>query len=400
MWCGSPRPPCTPTYIATCVPRGQRPKGNTIPVDKEWGIVSPHNQNVREGTLLIRRPTGSQGAQRGGPLTEQAAAQAQAKQIRLEGRDFVVRFLRITAKGSPEWGREHVRSHATEEEVDSRTSIKEQIPAHAMSSPDTSIDTDSPTDGTRAHRSLSCPALPTTVHYDSSVCNASLLQACTAPLPPLTSVFSTTVDGAIQCYNSAVDWPPPAVSSQPLLHKDLFVTADTANLYANKPEEHNPAMNNVTTIAQVMGEPEWSAVQAEQTETAISPELSPCGKPTILPIIKGRSSLTDLELGALSEQFLRNLEEQINRTISLTSTATATTETKHYEKDEAEGGRSDSTTPECSTNAQELAAIRASKDIMARALLCQSNNMDLQLDPFQSLATHLLDVRTKVTNIK
>ncbi|KAJ1120161.1 hypothetical protein NDU88_008336 [Pleurodeles waltl] len=187
------------------------------------------------------------------------------------------------------------------------------------------------------------------------------------------------------------------------LYKDLFVTADTANQHANKPEEHNPSMNNVTIIAEVMGEPVWSpvqAVQAEQTETANPPELSPCGKATIWPIIKGRSSLTDLELGALSEQLLSNLEEQINRTPSLTSTATAITATKHYEKDEAGGSRSVSTTPECSINAQELAAIRASQDIMARALLCQSNKMELQLDLFQSLATHLLDVRTKVTNIE
>ncbi|KAJ1206448.1 hypothetical protein NDU88_001853 [Pleurodeles waltl] len=194
------------------------------------------------------------------PLPEQAAAQAQAKQVRLEGRDFIVRFLCRAATGSPEWGREHVRSHATEEEAYSWTSIEEQIPTNGMSSPDTSIDTDSPTEGTRAHRSLSCPALLKTGHYDSSVYNASLLQVWTAPLPPLTSVFSTTVDGAIQCYNSAVDCPPPAVSPQLLLYKDLFVTADSANQYANKPKEHNPAMNNVTTNTQVMGEPEWSAV--------------------------------------------------------------------------------------------------------------------------------------------
>ncbi|KAJ1145082.1 hypothetical protein NDU88_011374 [Pleurodeles waltl] len=85
-------------------------------------------------------------------LPEQAAAQA--RQVRLEGRDSIVRFLCRTATGSPEWGREDVRSHATEEEADSRTSIEEQIPTNGMSLPDTSIDTDSPTDGTRAHRSL------------------------------------------------------------------------------------------------------------------------------------------------------------------------------------------------------------------------------------------------------
>ncbi|KAJ1151552.1 hypothetical protein NDU88_004332 [Pleurodeles waltl] len=141
------------------------------------------------------------------PLPEQAAAQA--RQARLEGRDSIVRFLRRTTTGSPEWGREHVRSHATEEEeAESRTCIEEQIPAHGMSLPDTSIDTESPTEGTRAHRTLSCPALLTTGHHDSSVYNASLSQARTAPLPPLTSVFSTTVDSAIQCYNSAVDCSP------------------------------------------------------------------------------------------------------------------------------------------------------------------------------------------------
>ncbi|KAJ1165140.1 hypothetical protein NDU88_005569 [Pleurodeles waltl] len=163
------------------------------------------------------------------PLPEQVAAQAQARQVRLEGRDSIVRFLRRTATVSPEWGREHVRSHATEEEADSRTIIEEQIPAHGMSSPDTSTDTDSPTEGSRAHRSLSCPALLTTGHHDSSVYNASLSQARTAPLPPLSSVISTTVDSTIQCYNSAVDCPPSAVSPQPSLYKDLFVTADTAN---------------------------------------------------------------------------------------------------------------------------------------------------------------------------
>ncbi|KAJ1219067.1 hypothetical protein NDU88_006638 [Pleurodeles waltl] len=334
------------------------------------------------------------------PLLEQAAAQAQARQVLLEGRDSIVRFLRRTATGSPEWEREHLRSHAIEEEADSRTIIKEQIPAHSMSSPDTSTDTDSPTEGTRAHRSLSWPALLTTGHHDSSVYNASLSQAGTAPLQPLTSVFSTTVDSAIQYYNSAVDCPPSAVSPQPSLYKDLFVTADMANQYANKPKEHKPAMNNATTIAQVMGEPKWTPVQEEQTETANPPELSPCGKPTTLPIIKGRSSLTDQELGALSEQILSNLEEQINRTPSLTTTATATTATKHHEKDEAGGGRSVSTTSECPTNAQDLATVRASQDIMARALLCQSNKVELQLDLFQLLATYLLDVRTKVTNIE
>ncbi|KAJ1161991.1 hypothetical protein NDU88_002471 [Pleurodeles waltl] len=175
-----------------------------------------------------------------------------------------------------------------------------------------------------------------------------------------------------------------------------------ANQYANKPEEYKPAVNNVTTIAQVGGELDWSPVQAEQTEPANLPELSsaPCGTPKVLPIIQGRSSLTDQELGALSEQFLNNLEEHINRILCLTTKVTATTAAKHAEKDEAGGGPSVGTTPECSTNAQELAAIGASQDIMARALLCQSNKMELQLDLFQSLATYLLEIRTKVINME
>ncbi|KAJ1177291.1 hypothetical protein NDU88_002550 [Pleurodeles waltl] len=52
-----------------------------------------------------------------------------------------------------------------------------------------------------------------------------------------------------------------------------------ANQYANKPEEYKPTMNNVTTVTQVVGELEWSPVQAVQTETADPPELTPapCG---------------------------------------------------------------------------------------------------------------------------
>ncbi|KAJ1195572.1 hypothetical protein NDU88_004851 [Pleurodeles waltl] len=61
--------------------------------------------------------------------TDQAAAQAQDRQVRLEGRDSVVRFLRRTATGSPEWGRAHARPHATEEGADSQTTIEEQTPA-------------------------------------------------------------------------------------------------------------------------------------------------------------------------------------------------------------------------------------------------------------------------------
>ncbi|KAJ1191059.1 hypothetical protein NDU88_000376 [Pleurodeles waltl] len=192
---------------------------------------------------------------------DQAAAQAQARQVRLEGRDSIARFLRRTATGSPEWGREHARLHAIEEEAVSQTSIEEQTPAHGTNSPDTSTDTDSPTEGTRAHRSLSCPAL-TTGHHDSAVFNDSLSQAGTALLSPLTRVFSTTVDSAIQYYNSAVDSSLPGVTQQTSLYKDLFVTADKANQYASKPEDYKPAMNNVPTIAQVVGELEWSPVQA------------------------------------------------------------------------------------------------------------------------------------------
>ncbi|KAJ1166390.1 hypothetical protein NDU88_006794 [Pleurodeles waltl] len=76
--------------------------------------------------------------------------------------------------------------------------------------------------------------------------------------------------------------------------------ADMANQYANKPEEYKPAMNNVTTIAQVVGELKWSPVQAVQTEAANPPELSPapCGKPENQPTTRSRSSLTDQKLGA------------------------------------------------------------------------------------------------------
>ncbi|KAJ1088289.1 hypothetical protein NDU88_001447 [Pleurodeles waltl] len=81
------------------------------------------------------------------PLLEQAASRAQARQVRLEGRDSIVRFMRRTATGSPEWGREHVRWHATEEEADSQISIEERIPAHGTSLPDISTDTDSHTEG-------------------------------------------------------------------------------------------------------------------------------------------------------------------------------------------------------------------------------------------------------------
>ncbi|KAJ1091944.1 hypothetical protein NDU88_005058 [Pleurodeles waltl] len=209
--------------------------------------------------------------------SDQAAAQAQARQVQLEGKDSIVRFLRRTATGSPEWGREHARPHTTEEDVYRQTSIEEQTPAHGTNSPDTSTDTDNPTGGTRAHRPLSCPA-PTTGHHDSAVFNASLSQAGTALLPALIRVLFTTADSPIQYYNSAVDFSPPGVTPQTYLHKDLFVTADTANQYANKPEEFKPSMNNVTTIAQVVGELEWSPVQAEQTETAKPLELSsaPC----------------------------------------------------------------------------------------------------------------------------
>ncbi|KAJ1171044.1 hypothetical protein NDU88_002915 [Pleurodeles waltl] len=159
-------------------------------------------------------------------------------------------------------------------------------------------------------------------------------------------------------------------------------------------------MQKLTTIAQVVRKLEWSPVHSELTEAANPPELSssPCSKPKKCPTTQG--SLTDQELGALSEQFLNILEEQINRTHCLTTTVTAITAKKHSEKDETGGGPLARTTPECSANAQELGAIRASQDIMTRALLCQSNKMELQLDLFQSLATHLLEIRTKVTNME
>ncbi|KAJ1192296.1 hypothetical protein NDU88_001607 [Pleurodeles waltl] len=90
------------------------------------------------------------------PPTDQAdqtAALALARQVRLEGRDSIVRFLRRMVTGSPEWGRKHARLHATEEEADCQTSTEEQTPAHSTNLPDISTDTDSPTGGTRAHRS-------------------------------------------------------------------------------------------------------------------------------------------------------------------------------------------------------------------------------------------------------
>ncbi|KAJ1115341.1 hypothetical protein NDU88_003565 [Pleurodeles waltl] len=53
------RSPCTPTSIETCKPRGQCPKGNTIHIDKEWGIARPHNQNIREDMPPTSRQTES-----------------------------------------------------------------------------------------------------------------------------------------------------------------------------------------------------------------------------------------------------------------------------------------------------------------------------------------------------
>ncbi|KAJ1184655.1 hypothetical protein NDU88_001458 [Pleurodeles waltl] len=309
------------------------------------------------------------------PLPEQAVAQAQAqaqaRQVQLEGRGSIVRFLRRTATGSPEWGREHVRRQQRRK-LTAGSAQRSKAP-HRARARQTHQQAQSvlqkgsePTDPSHAQL---CLQLATTTRH-------SMTPPCHKLAPP-----AATLD--------------ESVSPQTSWHKDLFATADTVNQHAHKPEEHKPARNNFTTIAQVIGELEWSPVQAEQTETANPTELSSRGKPTILLIIKGRSSLTDQELGALSKQFLNNLEEQINRTFSLT-----TTTTKHYEKDEVGSGPSVSTTPECLTNAQELAAIGASQDIMTRALICQSNKMELQLDLFQTLATYLLDVRTKVTNIE
>ncbi|KAJ1152469.1 hypothetical protein NDU88_005244 [Pleurodeles waltl] len=56
-------------------------------------------------------------------LPEQTVAQA--RQVQLKGRGSIVRFLRRTATGSPEWGREHVGTHATEAEANSRISTEE-----------------------------------------------------------------------------------------------------------------------------------------------------------------------------------------------------------------------------------------------------------------------------------
>ncbi|KAJ1177290.1 hypothetical protein NDU88_002549 [Pleurodeles waltl] len=84
-------------------------------------------------------------------LPDQVAAQA--RQVRLEDRDSIVRFLHRTATGSPEWAREYVRPHATGEEVDSQTSTERQNPTHVTNSPDTSTEINIPIRGTRAHRS-------------------------------------------------------------------------------------------------------------------------------------------------------------------------------------------------------------------------------------------------------
>ncbi|KAJ1204342.1 hypothetical protein NDU88_008120 [Pleurodeles waltl] len=59
---GSSKPPSMPcmlTSTSTCDPRWGCPKGNTILVNKEWGIARPHNQNVREDAQPTRRPKGS-----------------------------------------------------------------------------------------------------------------------------------------------------------------------------------------------------------------------------------------------------------------------------------------------------------------------------------------------------
>ncbi|KAJ1199419.1 hypothetical protein NDU88_003255 [Pleurodeles waltl] len=100
-----------------------------------------------------------------------------------------------------------------------------------------------------------------------------------------------------------------------------------------------------------------------------------------LPTNRGRTSLTNQELGELSEQFLNNLDEQIDRTLSL-----ATIAKTHSGEDGADQlpGHLQSA-PQMH---KMLAAIRASQDIIARAL-CLSNKMELQLNLFQSLAMHL-----------
>ncbi|KAJ1199526.1 hypothetical protein NDU88_003360 [Pleurodeles waltl] len=132
-------------------------------------------------------------------LPEQAATQAQVRQAQLEGKGSIVRFLLRTATGSPELGREHARTRATEEEADSQNSTEEQRPYRAQAR-QTSTDTVSPIEGIRTQRSFSCPALPTTGHHDSSLYDASLSQAGTArhhprPVsfpPQQTAPFSVT----------------------------------------------------------------------------------------------------------------------------------------------------------------------------------------------------------------
>ncbi|KAJ1187432.1 hypothetical protein NDU88_004208 [Pleurodeles waltl] len=136
------------------------------------------------------------------------------------------------------------------------------------------------------------------------------------------------------------------------------------------------------TIAQVAHELEWSPVQGKLVEVSNPLELSSTLGDELItfPTNQDRSSLTDQEHGLC-------LEEQIDRTLCLTTTVTTTAPKKHSGEDEDGGGPPPRTTPGCFTNAQELAAIRASQDIMARVLLCQSNKIELQLDLFQSLPT-------------
>ncbi|KAJ1164989.1 hypothetical protein NDU88_005419 [Pleurodeles waltl] len=321
-------------------------------------------------------------------------------QVRPEGKDSIDQFFCKPATEGPEWGKEHVRMHATEEEADVQSIKVGQTPAYGTISVEIS------TGGIIALRSLSCPAT-ITADQESSAFTFSHPQVGSAPSPPLNSDLPAIADYASQHLNTLVACSPPGIGSSRLLNKAISTSADTVAQHSNTLVVCSPGVGHqkhkLTTIAQVAHELEWSPVQGKLVEVSNHLELSSTlgDKLKTLPINQGRSSLTDQELGALSEQFLNNLEEQIDRTLCLTTTVTATAPKKHSGEDEDGGGASPRTTPGCFTNAQELGASRASQDIMARrALLCQSNKMELQLDLFQSLATHLLEIRTKVTHME
>ncbi|KAJ1163898.1 hypothetical protein NDU88_004350 [Pleurodeles waltl] len=82
-------------------------------------------------------------------------------------------------------------------------------------------------------------------------------------------------------------------------------------------------MDKMTTIAKVVCELEWSPVQEKSVAASNSLETAHIleEETKALTANQDRVSLTDQELGALSEQFLNNIEEQIDRTLSRTTAA-------------------------------------------------------------------------------